>query len=93
MNDKTPTDYSLSQNYPNPFNPMTVITYSLPGDSHVKLVIYNISGQKVAELQNNIIKAGTHSVIWDAAGMPSGTYIYKLKTDTFSHSKKMLLLK
>lgn len=92
-NDKTPMDFALSQNFPNPFNPMTTISYSLPDDSHVKLSIFNVAGQKVTELQNDRLKAGTYSVTWDASDSPSGTYIYMISTDHFSHSKKMLLLK
>ena len=85
--------FSLSQNKPNPFNPMTTIFYSLQDDANVNLVVYNISGQKVTELQNGIIKAGNHSVIWDATEMPSGIYFYTLMTDRFNETKKMLLLK
>lgn len=92
-NDKTPMDFSLSQNFPNPFNPMTTISYSLPDDSHVKLSIFNVAGQKITELQNDRLKAGTYSVTWNASDSPSGTYIYMISTDHFSHSKKMLLLK
>jgi len=91
--EKMPKAFSLFQNYPNPFNPMTTITYSIPNDSHIKLAVYNITGQKVTELQNTTAEAGTHSVVWDASDLPSGTYFYSIQTDGFLLSKKMLLLK
>ena len=89
----SPLTFSLLQNQPNPFNPVTTITYFLPNDAHVKLFIYNISGQKVTELQNGIIEAGTHSVVWNAREMPSGTYFYTLTSGRFTESKKMILVK
>jgi len=89
----TPMIFSLFQNYPNPFNSITTIPYSLANDTHVNLVVYNIVGQKVTELQNDVYDAGDHSVVWNAEGMPSGTYLYTLKTDGFNKTKKMLLVK
>lgn len=93
LNNKLPTSFSLFQNHPNPFNTVTTITYSLPNDTHVKLIVYNICGQKVKELQNRVIESGTHSVTWDAWGMPSGAYFYTLMIDGIVESKKMLLVK
>jgi len=102
-NENIPSDYALKQNYPNPFNPTTRIDFSLPAESNVKLVIYNILGQEVIQLVNNQMSAGNHSVIWnanDAVGnqLTSGIYLYKLTAlalsgNEFQDIKKMILLK
>ena len=88
-----PTEFTLSQNYPNPFNPETVIEYTLPVRSDVKLTIYNLRGEEVALLINGTVPAGNHRVSWDASGFASGVYIYKLIAGDFVQTKKMLLLK
>ncbi|RKX21698.1 MAG: hypothetical protein DRP35_03670, partial [Candidatus Zixiibacteriota bacterium] len=88
-----PSVYALDQNYPNPFNPATGISFSLPKASHVTLTVYNIMGQKVAELANGEMPAGNHAVEWDASAMSSGVYLYRLETNEFSDTKKMLLIK
>ncbi len=88
-----PTDYSLSQNYPNPFNATTVIEYALPVESHVKLQVYNIRGQKVATLVNSKQQAGYRSVNWDASGVSSGLYFYRLTAGSKVFSDRMMLLK
>jgi hypothetical protein len=88
-----PVHYSLNQNYPNPFNPTTKISYSLPIDSKVNVSIYNILGQKVYELVNKSLKAGEYEAVFNASNFSSGVYIYRIKTDNFVQSKKMLLLK
>ncbi|MBU0473101.1 MAG: T9SS type A sorting domain-containing protein [Bacteroidetes bacterium] len=86
-------EYALNSNYPNPFNPTTQISYQLPENSFVNLVVYNSLGQKVAELVNQHQSVGQYSVKFDASNLPSGVYIYKLQTDNFSDVKKMLLTK
>lgn len=88
-----PSEYSLEQNYPNPFNPSTVIKFSIPEASNVKLTVYNILGQKVTEIVNQKLEAGNHSYSWDASGVTSGVYFYELTTDNFNAIKKMMLLK
>lgn len=98
-----PSDYALKQNYPNPFNPTTRIDFSLPMESNVKLVIYNILGQEVIRLADNQMTAGNHTVVWnanDAGGnqLTSGIYLYKLTAsgingNEFRDIKKMILLK
>ncbi len=85
--------YSLHQNYPNPFNPTTQISYQLPENSFVNLVVYNILGQVVAELVNQEQASGKYTVKFDASNLPSGVYIYKLQAGEFSDVKKMLLTK
>ncbi|MBU1114913.1 MAG: T9SS type A sorting domain-containing protein, partial [Bacteroidetes bacterium] len=86
-------EYALNSNYPNPFNPTTQISYQLPENSFVNLVVYNSLGQKVAELVNQNQSSGKYTVKFNAANLPSGVYIYKLQTDNFSDVKKMLLTK
>ena len=89
-----PDKYALEQNYPNPFNPSTVIEFSLPEDvSNVKLTIYNVLGEKVAELVNTSLIAGKYSYQWNAKNVATGMYIYELRTEKFVSVKKMLLLK
>ena len=85
-------------NYPNPFNPTTTINYSLKENSRVSLKIYNIKGQKVKTLVNEVLPAGEHSIIWNGKNynqqsVSSGIYFYKLKTVNFEKTKKMVLLK
>jgi len=89
-----PVDYMLYQNYPNPFNPITSIEFSLPEDvNNLKLSIYNSLGEKVAELANSALAAGSYSYQWNAKDFASGMYIYELRTDKFISVKKMILLK
>jgi SdrD B-like protein len=95
-----PKEFSLLQNYPNPFNPATVIEYQLPVASSVTLKIYNLLGQEVATLVRGVQEAGYRSARWDAAGIGSGVYFYRLDatstTDpsrSFTKVKKMLLLR
>jgi photosystem II stability/assembly factor-like uncharacterized protein len=88
-----PKDYTLSQNFPNPFNPNTVISYSLPSASNVKLIVYNTLGQTVKVLENGHKNEGTHSVNFNAAELSSGTYFYKIEAGQFSQIKKMIFLK
>ena len=88
----------LYQNYPNPFNPETTISYQLPENSEVELAIYNLKGQKVKTLVNELLPAGQHSVVWDGKddngkSVSSGIYFYKLKTGNFEKTKKMILMK
>jgi len=93
-----PTVFSLAQNYPNPFNPKTMIRFSLPKDSWVKLEVYNILGQKVKTLVDEKLAAGVKEVEWDGKDskgleVASGIYFYKIKADDFSKVKKMVMLK
>lgn len=88
-----PEVYSLSQNYPNPFNPSTVIKYDLVETSKVKLVIYDILGRKVKTLVDKTQDAGSYKVNFDAKGIASGVYFYKIVAGEFSDIKKMLFIK
>ncbi|RMD49202.1 MAG: T9SS C-terminal target domain-containing protein, partial [Ignavibacteria bacterium] len=92
-----PKDYNLSQNYPNPFNPTTTIEFDLPEPGRVHLVLYNILGQKVATLINDIRKEGSYRYLLDASkingGLASGVYIYRFVANKFVSTKKLVLLK
>ncbi|MGB8318679.1 MAG: T9SS type A sorting domain-containing protein, partial [Ignavibacteriaceae bacterium] len=85
--------FQLYQNYPNPFNPSTNIKFELKEDSHVKLSVYNVIGQKAAELINSVLPAGIHDVTFNASRLSSGIYFYELKAGAYSSVKKMELLK
>jgi len=91
--DGIPTEFTLYQNYPNPFNPSTTITYGLPEASNVRLVVYNILGQEVALLVNQILSAGYHEITFNVEGLNSGIYIYKITAGSFTEVRKMILLK
>lgn len=89
---------SLLNNYPNPFNPQTTISYNLKSDSNVSLNVYNMLGQKVRTLVSGEQRNGSHSVVWNGKdnrgnSVSSGIYFYKLKTDSFTSTKKMVLMK
>jgi hypothetical protein len=85
--------FSLFNNYPNPFNPSTKIAFSLPKAEKVSLIVYNILGQELNHIVNDILDAGTHSYEFNAASLPSGIYFYKLTTGNSTAVKKMQLLK
>jgi hypothetical protein len=88
-----PTVFALDQNYPNPFNPSTMITYALPQNTRVSLVVYNTLGQAVQELVNGEIEAGYHSVQFNATELASGIYFYRLTTEQKTDVKRMLLIR
>jgi hypothetical protein len=88
-----PREFSLSQNYPNPFNPQTAVKYALPRDSHVKIEIFDLLGRKVQTLVNEDKEAGVHEVIWNADRAASGIYFYRMETEGFTRTNKMLLLR
>ncbi|RKX23974.1 MAG: hypothetical protein DRP45_09250 [Candidatus Zixiibacteriota bacterium] len=93
-----PTSFELAQNYPNPFNPSTSIELSLPQAGHVTLDVFNVLGQKVRRLIDQCLSAGVHRVVFDGrtswgSQLATGVYFYRLQSDDFSETKKMLLLK
>lgn len=92
-NNIIPSEYSLEQNYPNPFNPSTTIQFSIPEQSFVKLEVFNALGEKVTTLVSEELNAGSYKYGWNAEGLPSGIYFYKLQADNFVEAKKMILMR
>ena len=88
-----PSDYGISQNYPNPFNPTTTIEYSVPKTGFINILVYNILGQKVATLVDEVKSVGNYKIQWNAQGLASGIYVYRLKSDSKVMTKKMILIK
>jgi uncharacterized delta-60 repeat protein len=89
-----PVIYKLAQNYPNPFNPSTTIEFSIPKTEYVTLKIYNLLGQEVAALVSEKLTYGNYIYTWDASGLSSGVYYYRIITDTgYEQSRKLLLMK
>ena len=92
-NNLQPEIIQLYQNYPNPFNPTTTISFYLPKKGNVKIVIYNLLGQKVHTLLNNQMNSGLQTITWDASNFAGGVYYYTLISDKYKSTKKMLLIK
>ncbi len=88
-----PKEFALYQNYPNPFNPTTKINFALPVKTQLQLNVYNMLGEKVAEIFNGTLESGFHEFIFDAANLSSGVYVYRIESDKFTDSKKMSILK
>lgn len=93
-----PEKFELEQNYPNPFNPVTKIRFGIPSNvkresSDVTLIIFDILGRKVTTLVNEKLKSGTYEADWDASAYPSGVYFYRLQTESFTQTMKMVLIK
>jgi hypothetical protein len=85
--------FSLSQNYPNPFNPITRIKFDIPKSSHMQIAVYDILGREVQQLLNEDKKPGSYEITWDGSRFASGIYFYKIISDNFMETKKMVLLK
>ncbi|MGM0739355.1 MAG: T9SS type A sorting domain-containing protein, partial [Bacteroidota bacterium] len=88
-----PVRVSLHGNYPNPFNPSTSIPFDLKDTGAVRIDIYNIAGQKVMTLIDEVLRSGSHVIPFDASGLASGVYIYRMVTDSYVESRKMVLVK
>jgi len=91
--DGVPQDYVLLQNYPNPFNPSTTLAFALPQQSHVSLKVFNLLGEEVATLVDETMDAGDHTVRFDASGLSSGVYLYRLRAGEFLQSRRMTILR
>lgn len=88
-----PAEHKLYNNYPNPFNPATKIKFELPKDEFVKITVYDLSGKSVAELVNERLKAGVYETDFNGARLASGTYFYRIETNNFVETRKMVLIK
>ncbi len=86
-------DFSLDQNFPNPFNPSTMISFAIPNQTDVRVSVYNLIGEEVAELLNKSLSAGFHQVTFDASNLSSGLYFYRISAGSFVDAKKMILIK
>lgn len=93
VSNEVPSGYNLEQNYPNPFNPVTNIKFSIPKAGFVTLKIYDVSGGEVAQLVNQTLTAGTFNFDFDASGLSSGIYFYRINAAGFTDTKKMILVK
>jgi len=93
INSEIPTEYTLGQNYPNPFNARTAIRFQLPAVSEVQVKVYDVMGREVQTLVNERLQPGTYSTQWNASAYSSGVYFYRMTTDGFSETKRMLLIK
>ena len=88
-----PNEYNLAQNYPNPFNPTTSISYSIPKAGHVSLKVYDLLGREVATLVDEEKISGSYQVSFNAANLSSGVYFYRLQSNSFDETRKLILLK
>ena len=88
-----PTSFSLEQNYPNPFNPNTTIRFALRSPNFVTLKVYNTLGQEIASLVSENLAAGSYEVSWNASGLASGVYLYRLQAGEFVDRKKLTVLR
>ena len=93
ISSEIPKDFSLSQNYPNPFNPATKIRFALPKSSIAKLIVYDMLGREVETIVNEQLNAGTYEVDWNSGKFASGVYYYKLQTERYTGTRKMVLIK
>lgn len=93
VGNEIPRSFILNQNYPNPFNPSTKISFDIPQQSFTRLSIFNILGEEVSVVLNETIPAGKYEAEFDASGLPSGTYFYRLNSGDFSETRKMILIK
>ncbi len=83
----------MSQNYPNPFNPTTNIKLQIPKAGNVKITVFDVTGKEVAILVNENLSAGEYKVDFNATGLTSGVYFYRIETVSFTDVKKMMLIK
>ena len=88
-----PAELVLAQNYPNPFNPSTVISYALPEQAHVRVTVYDLTGRRISTLVNEEQSPGSFEVTWDASGLASGMYIYRLEAAGQTLTQRMTLIK
>jgi hypothetical protein len=95
-----PEEFTLEQNYPNPFNPSTNIRFTIPASSAgrqgsrvVSLKVFDILAREVATLVNETLKPGSYTVEWNASGVPSGVYFYRMEAGAFTQARRLVVLK
>lgn len=93
INENIPDNYVMFQNYPNPFNPSTTIKFELPKTTDVKVAVYDITGKELEVLVNEKLQTGTYQTTWNGERYSSGVYFYKIQTDDFVQTKRMVLIK
>ncbi len=93
INNSVPDEFILKQNYPNPFNPVTNINFSLPKEGFVSIKVYDVTGRMVKTLVNEVIETGNYTVTFDGSQFASGIYFYRLETNNFMETKRMMLVK
>jgi hypothetical protein len=93
ISSEIPVKFALYQNFPNPFNPVTQIKFDIAKSGNVKITIYDAIGRQVWDLLNEQLTPGTYRADWDASNYPSGVYFYKLTTEYYTQTKKMVLVK
>jgi hypothetical protein len=93
ISSQIPSTFSLHQNYPNPFNPTTKIRYDLPHESRVTLSVFNLLGQEIVRLVDTHQSAGQYEVPFEASGLSSGVYFYRIQAGAYTHTKKMVIVR
>lgn len=93
VSNEVPEVFSIFQNYPNPFNPMTKIKFNIAKESEVNITVFDVLGRHISTLVNEKLKAGSYQTEWSAVNMPGGVYFYKIETESFTETKKMILVK
>lgn len=98
ISQQLPTSFALEQNFPNPFNPVTMIEFGLPQNTHVRLEVYNVLGERITTLVDRFLPTGQYNITWDGRdytgkGVASGLYFYRLTTTDFTETRKMMLVK
>jgi len=93
MTDEIPKEFALEQNYPNPFNPTTAIKFQVPMSKFVTLKVYDVLGREVRTLVNENLQVGSYETMFDATGLASGMYLYRLQAGSFVEMKKLILLR
>ena len=88
-----PSHYELEQNYPNPFNPTTTLKYAIPKESRVQLDVFNLLGEVVATLEDQVRQPGYYEATFDGRNVASGVYLYRIRAGDFVMTKKLVLLK
>jgi hypothetical protein len=93
QSNNNPLTYKLEQNYPNPFNPVTNISFEIPNQEFVTLKVYDLLGREISTLINEVKSPGNYTVSFNGANLSSGVYFYQLRTNTYSQTKRMLMIK